>query len=156
MDGESCIYYVSSNRRLIDDLARLLLRFNVMTRIAQVRGGRTRRCYRLVVDSPEDQMRFLDGLEVPGAEERIAELARQKLTDVKDACGVESVSGDVWERLRGAMERDPARLRDTAVATRTFGDRGSDYGSAAYGVRAGHRPEDRASTAAALSGSHDP
>ncbi len=63
---------------LIDDLARLLLRFNVMTRIAQVRAGRTRRCYRLVVDSPEDQMRFLDGLEVPGAEERMAELARRK------------------------------------------------------------------------------
>ena len=41
VDGESCIYYVSQNRRLIDDLARLLLRFNVMTRIAQVRGSRT-------------------------------------------------------------------------------------------------------------------
>ena len=85
VNGESCIYYVSQNRRLIDDLARLLLRFNVMTRIAQVRGGRTRPCYRLIVDSPEDQMRFLDGLEVPGAGERIAELARQKLTDVRDA-----------------------------------------------------------------------
>jgi replicative DNA helicase len=105
VDGESCIYYVSSNRRLIDDLARLLLRFNVMTRIAQVRGGRARRCYRLVVDSPEDQMRFLDGLEVPGAGERIAELARQKLTDVRDAPGVAKVSGHVWERLRSAMER---------------------------------------------------
>jgi replicative DNA helicase len=105
VDGESCIYYVSSNRRLIDDLARLLLRFNVMTRIAQVRGGRTRRCYRLVVDSPEDQMRFLDGLEVPGAGERIAELARQKLTDSTAAPGVAKVSGHVWERLRGAMER---------------------------------------------------
>ena len=120
MDGESCIYYVSQNRRLIDDLARLLLRFNVMTRIAQVRGGRTRRCYRLIVDSPEDQMRFLDGLQVPGAGERIAELARQKLTDARDAPAVANVSGDVWARLRGAMERDPARLRDTELATRAF------------------------------------
>ncbi len=133
VDGESCIYFVSQNRRLIDDLARLLLRFNVMTRIAQVRGGRTRRCYRLIVDGPEDQMRFLDGLQVPGAGERIAELARQKLTDAGDARGAASVSGDVWERLRGAMERDPARLRDTAVATRTFGERASDYGSERMG-----------------------
>jgi replicative DNA helicase len=131
VDGESCIYYVSQNRRLIDDLARLLLRFNVMTRIAQVRGGRTRRCYRLIVDSPEDQMRFLDGLQIPGAGERIAELTRQKLTDVRDTPGVADVSGDVWERLRGAMERDPARLRDTA--TRAFGDSGSDHGSARLG-----------------------
>ena len=133
VDGESCIYYVSQNRRLIDDLARLLLRFNVMTRIAQVRGGRTRRCYRLIVDSPEDQMRFLDGLQVPGAGERIAELAQQKLTDARDAPAVASVSGDVWARLRGAMERDPARLRDTELATRTFAGRGSDYGSARVG-----------------------
>ena len=133
VDGESCIYYVSQNRRLIDDLARLLLRFNVMTRIAQVRGGRTRRCYRLIVDSPEDQMRFLEGLEVPGAGERIAELARQKLTDARDAPRVAKVSGDVWERLRGAMERDPSRLRDNELATRAFAETGSDHGSAGTG-----------------------
>jgi replicative DNA helicase len=133
VDGESCIYYVSQNRRLVDDLARLLLRFNVMTRIAHVRGGHGRRCYRLIVDSPEDQMRFLDGLQVPGAGERIAELARQKLTDAAGHPGVADVSGDVWERLRGAMERDPSRLRDTELATRTFGDSGSDDGSARLG-----------------------
>jgi replicative DNA helicase len=137
VDGESCIYYVSQNRRLIDDLARLLLRFNVMTRIAQVRGSRTSRCYRLIVDSPEDQMRFLDGLQVPGAGERIAELAQQKLTDVRDAPGVVNVSGEIWDRLRGAMERDPSRLRDTELATRTFGDSGSDYGSARVGFERG-------------------
>jgi replicative DNA helicase len=133
VDGESCIYYVSQNRRLIDDLARLLLRFNVMTRIAQVRGGHTRRCYRLIVDSPEDQMRFLDGLQVPGAGERIAELARQKLTDAGDGPGVANVSGDVWERLRGAMERAPSRLRDMELATRTSRDGRSDDGSARLG-----------------------
>ena len=133
VDGESCIYYVSQNRRLIDDLARLLLRFNVMTRIAQVRGGGTRRCYRLIVDSPEDQVRFLDGLQVPGAGERIAELARQKLAEARDDSGVASLSGDVWERLRGAMEREPSRLRDTAVAPRAFADSGSDRRSARPG-----------------------
>jgi replicative DNA helicase len=133
VDGESCVYYVSQNRRLIDDLARLLLRFNVMTRIAQVRGGRSRRCYRLIVDSPEDQVRFLDGLQVPGAGERIAELARQKLADARDDPGVASVSGDVWERLRGAMEREPSRLRDPAVAPRASADSGSDHRSARPG-----------------------
>ena len=112
VDGESCIYYVSQNRRLIDDLARLLLRFNVMTRIAQVRGGRTRRCYRLIVDSPEDQMRFLDGLQVPGAGERIAELAQQKLTDARDAAR----SGERFRRCLGAPAwRHGARTRPGSV-----------------------------------------
>ncbi len=127
VEGESCVYYVSSNRRLIDDLARLLLRFNVMTRIAEVRGGRVRRCYRLVVDSPEDQLRFLDGIEIPGAGGRMAELARKRLRE--DAASAAPVPGDVWERLRGAMEGSPAPLRDTEPALRAFRDSASAYGS---------------------------
>ena len=129
VDGESCVYYVSSNRRLIDDLARLLLRFNVMTRIAEVRGGRARRCYRLVVDSPEDQLRFLDGIEVPGAGGRMAELARKRHSQARDAAGAAPVPGEVWDRLRGAMEGGPARLRDTEPAIRAVRDRASYYGS---------------------------
>ena len=131
VEGESCVYYVSSNRRLIDDLARLLLRFNVMTRIAEVRGGCARRCYRLVVDSPEDQLRFLDGIEVPGAGGRIAELARKRLRE--DAASAAPVPGEVWERLRGAMEGGPARLRDAEPTLRAFGDRASHRGSEGRG-----------------------
>jgi replicative DNA helicase len=137
VEGDSCVYYVSSNRRLIDDLARLLLRFNVMTRIAQVRGGRARRCYRLVVDSPEDQMRFLDGIEIPGAGGRIAELARKRLRDARDAPGVAQVPGDVWERLRGALEGGPSRLRDMELAAGALGGRASDSGSEGRGFRRG-------------------
>ena len=131
--GESCVYYVSSNRRLIDDLARLLLRFNVMTRIAEVRGGRARRCYRLVVDSPEDQLRFLDGIEVPGAGGRMAELARKRHSQARDAAGAAPVPGEVWDRLRGAMEGGPARFRDTEAAIRAVRGRPSYYGSEGWG-----------------------
>jgi replicative DNA helicase len=129
VDGESCVYYVSSNRRLIDDLARLLLRFNVMTRIAQVRGGPVRRCYRLVVDNPEDQFRFLDGIEIPGAGGRLTELARKRLRDAREASGEAPVPSDVWERLRGAMEGTSSRPSDTELASRAFPDRASDHGS---------------------------
>ena len=137
VDGESCVYYVSPNRRLVDDLARLLLRFNVMTRIAQVRSGRTRRCYRLIVESLEDQFRFLDGIEIPGAGGRMAELARKRLREARDAARTGPVPDAVWDRLRGAMEGGPARLRDTALADRAFGDRASDYGSEGRGSSRG-------------------
>jgi replicative DNA helicase len=137
VDGESCVYYVSANRRLIDDLARLLLRFNVMTRIAQVRSGRTRRCYRLIVESPEDQFRFLDGIEIPGAGGRMAELARKRLREARDAARTGPVPDVVWERLRGAMEGGPARLRDTGLADRALEDRASDYGSGGRGSSRG-------------------
>jgi replicative DNA helicase len=137
VEGESCIYYVSSNRRLADDLARLLLRFNVMTRIAKVRAGRVRHCYRVVVESPEDQMRFLDGIEIPGTGGRIAELARGRARDARDAQGAAQVPGEVWERLRGAMEGAPSRLRDTELAVGAFRGRASDYGSQGSGFRRG-------------------
>jgi replicative DNA helicase len=137
VDGESCVYYVSPNRRLIDDLARLLLRFNVMTRIAEVRSGRTRRCYRLIVESPEDQFRFLDGIEIPGAGGRMAELARKRLREARDAVRTGPVPDAVWERLRGAMEGRPARLRDTGLADRAVGDRASDYASEGRGSSRG-------------------
>jgi replicative DNA helicase len=136
VEGGSCIYYVSSNRRLADDLARLLLRFNVMTRIAKVRAGRVRHCYRLVVESPEDQMRFLDGIEIPGAGGRIAELARERGRDARDAQAAAQVPGEVWERLRGAMEGAPSRLRDTELAAGVRG-RASGSGSPGRGFRRG-------------------
>jgi replicative DNA helicase len=43
------------------------------------------------------------------------------------------VSGDVWARLRDAMERDPGRLRDPELATRSSTDKASDYGSEGWG-----------------------
>jgi replicative DNA helicase len=137
VDGESSVYYVSANRRLIDDLARLLLRFNVMTRIAEVRGGRTRRCYRLIVESPEDQFRFLDGIEIPGAGGRMAELARRRLREASDVARTGPVPDAVWDRLRGAMEGGPARLRDTDLADCASGDRASDYASEGRGSSRG-------------------
>jgi replicative DNA helicase len=116
VDGESCVYYVSANRRLVDDLARLLLRFNVMTRIAQVRSGRTRRCYRLIVESLEDQFRFLDGIEIPGAGGRMAELARKRLREARDAARTGPVPDVVWERLaRVATVLDDADLEMVAT-----------------------------------------
>ncbi|MGI8447033.1 MAG: replicative DNA helicase [Streptosporangiaceae bacterium] len=133
VDGASCVYYVSPNRRLIDDLARLLLRFNVMTRIAVARGGRARCCYRLIVESPEDQFRFLDGIEIPGAGGRMAELARKRLRGSRNVARTGAVPDSVWERLRKAMEGGPARLRDTELAACAAGDRASDYGSEGWG-----------------------
>ena len=46
--GQARIYYASTSRRLIDDVARLLMRFNVMTRIKETRKGTYRPCYHLL------------------------------------------------------------------------------------------------------------
>jgi hypothetical protein len=58
--GQARIYYASTSRRLVDDVARLLLRFNVMTRVKETRKGDYRPCYHLLVYGAENQLRFLD------------------------------------------------------------------------------------------------
>src|SRR5277367_2197822 len=108
-----------------------------MTRISQVRSGRTRPCFPPIVERLEDQFRFLDGIEIPGAGGRMAELARKRLREARDVARTGPVPDAVWDRLRGAMEGGPARLRDTALADRAFGDRASDYGSEGWGFESG-------------------
>ena len=116
VDGESCIYYVSPDRRLIDDLARLLLRFNVMTRINEIRGGHARRCYRLVVDGPEDQLRFLDGSGFPArGPHRRAGAA--KVPDAEDAASTATRSRRCLGGLRGAWR---VALLDCVTRTAQF------------------------------------
>ena len=65
--GQARIYYSSTSRRLVDDVARLLLRFNVMTRVKEIRKGDYRPCFHVLVYGAENQLRFLDGIGVHGA-----------------------------------------------------------------------------------------
>ena len=51
--GHARIYYASTSRRMIDNLARLLLRFNVMTRVKEVSKGTYRPCYHLLLYGAE-------------------------------------------------------------------------------------------------------
>jgi replicative DNA helicase len=113
---QSRIYYPSASRRQVDDIARLLLRFNVMTQIFALGcDGRSPR-YLLVVNSTEDQLRFLDGIGIPGAGGPIAEATRERLRSVRhDAAGAR-VPGDVWERVGRVLEMRQSAFRPTATA----------------------------------------
>src|SRR5215468_1503639 len=81
--GQARIYYASTSRRMVDDVARLLLRFNVMTRVKEIRKGDYRPCYHLLIYGAENQLRFLDGIGVHGARGAMAEKARQRLLTLK-------------------------------------------------------------------------
>jgi replicative DNA helicase len=112
---QSRIYYPCQSRRLVDDLARLLLRFNVLTHIVQVGPGDRPRRYLLVVDGAEDQLRFLDGIGIPGTSGPIAAVARERLlrSAKQDA---ETVPGrtDVWERVGRILATRWPSLREAA------------------------------------------
>ncbi|WP_199565610.1 replicative DNA helicase [Spongiactinospora rosea] len=92
-DGtEARVTYGPAERRVIDDLARLLLRFNVLAHIEAVPGG-----HRLSVPAPADQLRLLDALGLGGGE--VATRLRAAETGAE-------VSGEVWRRVGSALRHD--------------------------------------------------
>ncbi|PZG26250.1 intein-containing replicative DNA helicase, partial [Spongiactinospora gelatinilytica] len=91
-DTEARVTYGPAERRVIDDLARLLLRFNVPAHVEAVPGG-----HRLSVQAPADQLRLLDALGLGGGE--VAGRLRAAETEAE-------VSGEVWRRVGSALRHD--------------------------------------------------
>jgi replicative DNA helicase len=110
------IHYASTSRRLVDDIAQLLLRFNVMTRIKEIRKGNYRACYHLLIYGAENQLRFLDDIGVDGARSVMAERARANLVAIKGNTSLDTIPRDVWDRVRGVLVERQMTHREFAAA----------------------------------------
>jgi replicative DNA helicase len=117
--GQARIYYASTSRRLVDDVARLLLRFNVMTRVKEIRKGDYRPCFHLQVYGAENQLRFLDGIGVHGARGTMAEKARQRLLTLKGNTNLDTIPREVWDRVRSVLVERQMTQRQFAAALGT-------------------------------------
>jgi replicative DNA helicase len=105
------IDYASTSRRLVDDVARLLLRFNVMTRIIETRKTRKsghRPCYQLHIDGAENQLRFLEEIGVHGAQDVI-----------KGDTNLDTVPVELWDRVRTVLAEQQMPQREFAAAVGT-------------------------------------
>ncbi|MEU5860153.1 replicative DNA helicase [Nonomuraea sp. NPDC047529] len=101
--GQSRIYYASTSRRLVDDVARLLLRFNVMTRVKEVRKAGYRPGYQLVVYGAENQLRFLDEVGVHGERSAQAAASAGRLREIKGNTNLDTIPSEIWDRVRGVL-----------------------------------------------------
>ncbi|MFI6297865.1 replicative DNA helicase [Nonomuraea sp. NPDC050790] len=102
--GRTRISYASGSRRLVDDVARLLMRFNVMTRVRKIRKDDDHRPgYQLVIDDAENQLRFLDEVGVHGEGSAQAGRCTDSLRKVTGDTGVDTVPREVWERVRDVL-----------------------------------------------------
>jgi len=110
------ICYVSVSRRMVDDIGQLLMRFNVMTRIKEGRGGG---CYELLIDGAENQLRFLDDIGVHGACGVVAAKARQMLRAVKSNANLDTIPREVWDRVRSVLAERQITHREFAAAMGT-------------------------------------
>ncbi|GAA1601958.1 replicative DNA helicase [Kribbella hippodromi] len=117
--GQARIYYASTSRRLIDDLARLLLRHNIFSRIKTVKKPGYRDGYHLYIYGAENQKRFCDGIGVHGLRGlKVLEVATA-LRDVKANTNLDTVPKDVWTQVRAVLAERNVSHREFATAMGT-------------------------------------
>jgi replicative DNA helicase len=121
--GQARIYYASTSRRLVDDVAQLLLRFNIMTRVKEIKKADYRPCYDLYIYGAENQLRFLDAIGVHGERSVMAGICRQMLRPLRVNTNLDTVPREVWTRVRSVLQERQMSHREftTAMSTQFCG-----------------------------------
>ncbi|SDL53865.1 replicative DNA helicase [Nonomuraea maritima] len=101
--NQARIYYASTSRRLVDDVARLLLRFNVMARIKTTQKGNHRPGYHLYIYGSENQLRFLETIGVHGQRADHAARCMPALLAAKSNTNLDTVPREVWDHVRDVL-----------------------------------------------------
>ncbi len=130
------VCYESANRRLVDDVARLLLRLNVMTSLREVAGNFGRRTFQLRVHGAENQLRFLDHISLRGARaEQAAAIARAELSARCGNANLDTIPRDLWDKVREVLaERQAPSARHLAeIGTLPAPSAGHAYGQERLG-----------------------
>ncbi len=115
--GGGKLYYASTSRRLIDDVAQLLLRFEVFfSRIKRVRKAGYRDGWHLCIYGAENQLRFLRHIGVHGAKDAAAEALITKLEVVQRNTNLDTIPAAVWTSVRSVMAENAITQRQFAAA----------------------------------------
>ncbi|MDD9371507.1 MAG: replicative DNA helicase, partial [Acidimicrobiales bacterium] len=121
--GQGRIYYASASRRLVDDVRLLLLRLGIRSTLRTVEGSPGRPGYQLCIDGRDDQMAFLEQIDVVGQGRAGADELRERLGTVASNTNVDTVPREVWARVRGL-------LAEKGISTRRLA---AELGSASCG-----------------------
>jgi replicative DNA helicase len=119
MAGQAKIYYSSTSRRLVDDVAQLLMRCGVLSKISRVSKAGYRDCWHLHIDRAENQTKFLRNIGVHGSR---GESARAVLTELGARMGrpgADTIPKEVWNRIGEAMVTKGLTHREHSAATKS-------------------------------------
>ncbi len=111
--GQGRIYFASTSRRLVDDVAQLLLRFSIVARVKRTTKVGYRDGWQLHIYGADHQRRFCSEIGVHGARGESAREVLQQLRAVTPSPNLDTVPVEVWESVRAA-------LRDRAISHRQF------------------------------------
>jgi replicative DNA helicase len=111
--GASCadVSCATSSRRLADQVASLLLRFDIYARVSRVPG---REAYHVTIDGVEHQLRFLDQIGVHGVRGDAAREIAGRLRASRPAPELDTVPEAVWASVKAALERRPVAVGQSA------------------------------------------
>lgn len=113
------VYYASTSRRLIDDVAQLLLRFGILTRIYRARKAGYRDGWHLQIQGAENQLRFLRHIGVNGAKDIAAREVIGNLETVVRNTNADTVPREVWLDVRHSLTANNMTHRAFATAMGT-------------------------------------
>lgn len=114
--GQGRIFYASTSRRLIDDVAQLLLRVGVFSRIKRAPKLGYRDSWHLCIYGAENQLRFLRHVGVHGVKAIGAQEALSRLEDVVRNPNLDTVPKEIWSRVRDVLSIKEITHRQFASA----------------------------------------
>ncbi len=114
--SQARIYYASTSRRLVDDVAQLLLRVNVFARIKRVIKPGYRPSWHLYIYGAENQLTFLREVGVHGARGLSATQVQDHLVDIAINTNADTVPKEVWSQVRTLLSERRMTHRDFAAA----------------------------------------
>jgi replicative DNA helicase len=101
--GQARIYYASTSRRLVDDVATLLSRVGVFARIKRVKKARHRDSWHLYIYGVENQTRFLRHVGVNGAKAVAAQEVLTHLDGIVSNTNLDTVPKEVWAQVKTSL-----------------------------------------------------
>src|SRR6201999_4440700 len=117
--GQGRIYYASTSRRLVDDIAQLLLRVGVFARIKRVRKAGYRDGWHLYIYGAENQARFLNHVGVYGVKAIAAQDILGHLDSVVRNTNLDTVPQEVWSQVKASLVSQAMTHREFASAMGT-------------------------------------
>jgi replicative DNA helicase len=117
--GMARIYYASTSRRLVGDVAQLLLRFGIHSRITRMRKSGYRDCWHLWIDRAENQARLLYNIGIYGVRAKSAERALAELGTRTGRPGADTIPKEVWHKIGKALTAKGITHRELSLAMKS-------------------------------------
>ena len=116
------IYYASTSRQLIDDVALLLLRLGIFSRIYRAPKTGYRDSWHLQIPGAENQTRFLRHVDAHGEKFFAAREVLANLSRIQGRANSDTVPTEVWRHVKSLMAEREWMDQEFALASNTWLD----------------------------------